>query len=156
MNEKPQFEWIRQSNLIEGVDDLAQDVICFHAWEWFKKQFITRKTILDLHGRVMLSLLPEYAGRFRTLNVRVGPRICPAWEKVEDLMEDWLKNHGAAHTELRVKGAHIRFEQIHPFVDGNGRVGRMIMNHQRVNHGMEALNIKAEERWKYYDWFSES
>jgi len=48
---------------------------------------------------------------------------------------------------------HIHFEKIHPFVDGNGRMGRILMNWQRVKVGLQPLIIWASERQAYYAWF---
>jgi Fic family protein len=47
----------------------------------------------------------------------------------------------------------VAFERIHPFRDGNGRVGRIIMNAQRLQAGLPILIIPASERRLYYEWF---
>lgn len=50
---------------------------------------------------------------------------------------------------------HLQFESIHPFIDGNGRTGRLIMNLQLIKSGLPAINIKFADRRKYYDAFDE-
>ena len=55
-----------------------------------------------------------------------------------------------------IKDDHIAFEAIHPFIVGNGRIGRIIMNWQRdkVDKILPILVIKESEKWDYYSWFT--
>ena len=57
------------------------------------------------------------------------------------------------HIIEAVSEFHIRFEGIHPFIDGNGRTGRLIMNLELVKEGFLPVNIKFTDRMKYYDCF---
>lgn len=155
-------EWIRESNLIEGVDDPLEDRRSCRAWLWFRKQPLTLKTILKLHRKIMWVHLDsdrEHRGQWRTLGVQVGGRICTHFTTVPRMMAEWLHNWNTVTPNCPLenwfKVAHVNFEQIHPFVDGNGRTGRMIMNWQRVQAGMNVICIKASERWAYYEWFDE-
>ncbi len=59
------------------------------------------------------------------------------------------------HIVERVAIFHLQFESIHPFIDGNGRTGRLIMNLQLIKEGLPAINIKFADRKKYYDAFDE-
>jgi Fic family protein len=54
---------------------------------------------------------------------------------------------------LEPKEAHIEFEYIHPFVDGNGRVGRMVYNAHRLLLGQPIHIIEESEKNEYYKWF---
>lgn len=146
-------EWIRESNLIEGVDDPTDDIRCLKAWNWFIKQPLTLSIILKLHERIMGKIDPSIAGKWRTCNVRVGHHLAPGWEHVPRLAGEWLLYHGSSISEESIRKAHVFFEHVHPFVDGNGRTGRMLMNSQRVKAGLEPLLIKASERQGYYKWF---
>ena len=145
--------WIRESNLIEGVDDPAEDAQCLVAWTTFLKKPLDLHTIKWLHRKVMKHLRPDIAGKWRCCNVRVGFHIAPDFRQVPRLMLEWGLQHGGAATEDAIKAAHVAFETVHPFEDGNGRTGRMIMNWQRVKAGLEPLCIKASERQDYYRWF---
>lgn len=148
--------WIRESNLIEGVDDPTEDARCKRAWEWFLKQsLLSTDAILGLHKRIMRLHLGREAGRFRTCGVSVGGRICPPWAEVPGLHMLWLARWAAVTELTDILKAHVVWEKIHPFVDGNGRTGRMIMNWQRVKAGLEPLLIKYVDRGAYYQWFRE-
>jgi len=54
-----------------------------------------------------------------------------------------------------IKEQHIAFETIHPYEDGNGRMGRLILNWQRVHCGLPILVIKDSEKNLYYQWFED-
>lgn len=154
--------WIIQSNLIEGVEDITEHTRSQGAWSRFRKQELTIKNILAVHKRIMIEHLPDEAGKFRQCRVWVGGHEGKPWPEIPQLMEGWLALwHNivkeCAHTpecvDRLTRMAHVEFEKIHPFVDGNGRTGRMVMQWQRVNHGLSALNILDAEKGAYYDWF---
>lgn len=150
---KDEHAWIWQSNLIENVDDRKEDARSLRAWKWLLKQPWSMKTVLGLHGRIMRRLMGKEAGNLRTCDVGIYQaggllRRCPHWEKVPALLRDWVEN-----CPMDWKEAHVAFEKIHPFRDGNGRTGRMLMNWQRVTLGMEPLLILAMDRHDYYRWF---
>lgn len=146
--------WIRESNLIEGIDDPAADIVCYRAWQWFLKQAMSLETILELHKRVMTGRLnPAYVGVWRPVDVTVGGRLCPSWEEVPHRIDDWLRKHRGASSAAQAIIAHVNFEYVHPFVDGNGRIGRMIMNWQRKKAYLTPMKITYQDRWEYYGWF---
>lgn len=146
--------WIRQSNLIEGVDDPKEDKRSLLAWNWFIEQPLSNDTILGLHRRIMMKKLAgRERGHWRRVNVHVAGRDCAHWKYLPELMAEWSLTHSRAKTEDAIKRAHVKFEHIHPFVDGNGRTGRMILNYQRVKAGLEPLTILADDRGLYYAWF---
>lgn len=104
-------------------------------------------------------------GEYRTIPLRVGTQLettytPPKFEMVPELMELYLKDvnfkaDGFADLIEKVVRSHLHFERIHPFADGNGRTGRMIMNQQLINHGLLpiAINKNSEYRqsFKRYD-----
>jgi len=148
-------QWIRESNLIEGIDDPVMDYASLRAWMWLRGQHMSEQSILLTHSKIINGSNERIAGKFRTCGVYVGNYVAPDWWKVPSLIEGWLRVHGGAKTEENIKAAHIAFENIHPFEDGNGRTGRMLMNNQRLLAGLEPLCIRAYERWDYYRWFEE-
>ena len=94
-------------------------------------------------------LADTYKGGYRVCNVSVGGRLCPPYVNVYRLINEWLYFH-KNHTPLE---NHIKFELIHPFVDGNGRTGRMLMWWQEIKEGNEPTLFKADERQEYYKLF---
>lgn len=151
------MNWIRESNLIECVDDPREDRRSLVAWRWLLHYpVLTTSRILNLHGKIMKNHLGVFAGKFRECDVSVGGRECPPWQSVPRLHSQWIFDHYNAETVDGILRAHVAWERIHPFIDGNGRTGRMIMNFQRVKAGMKPLCIEAAKRHVYYKWFGDS
>ena len=152
-------QWIRESNRIEDIFDPNEDARSQKAWNWFKDQDLTIPNILKLHKRITWKQLGKEAGNFRTCRVWVGHREGAPWSHVPMLMQTWFNTWKIGTiTTLKVdeewlRASHVNFEHIHPFIDGNGRTGRMIMQWQRVKAGLKPLLIKAKERQSYYEWF---
>lgn len=120
------------------------------------KEKITNKLILQWHKEIFEKTKPEIAGRYRDYLVRVGSYIAPDWQDVKNLIEQLIdlinKNH-LNPVELAAR-AHYRFESIHPFGDGNGRIGRLIMNSILWHSGYPMLIIEYKKRKSYYKAFS--
>ena len=149
-------EFIRESNLIEGVDDAGADRAALRAYlHLLEHERLNLNNILDTHLALLKDIDMRIAGKLRNCNVRVGNRMCPDWSLVPKLLDAWFMNHARANTEDTIKKAHIAFEKIHGFEDGNGRLGRIIINWQRTKARpqLSVLIIKASERQEYYRWF---
>ena len=125
-----------------------------------KEQELTLKMILSLHKMLISNIRDDIAGRFRQDNeyVRVGNHIAPNSKEVVDRLEKMLAEHNAASHEniiKRIAKLHLAFEYIHPFIDGNGRIGRAINNYLLIREGFVPINIKFIDRKKYYHAFKE-
>ena len=125
-----------------------------------KEQELTLPVILSLHKMLMANIRDDIAGRFRhaTEYVRVGSHIAPAPGDVVGLLEKTLQEYNASSNHniiARVARLHLSFEHTHPFVDGNGRIGRVLNNCQLLREGFVPINIKFVDRQKYYDAFGE-
>lgn len=144
---------IHESNLIEGINDPAEDRQSMTAWKWFKDQRkLDATTIKKLHKMVVFNQkdLPEDAkGAWRSIQVYVGNHVPPPPREIKTEMSKWLKGY----KNWTPQEAHVRFETIHPFQDGNGRVGRMVMWWHEKSLGQEPTLLLGHERWKYYKWF---
>lgn len=125
-----------------------------------KEQELTCEVILMLHRMLLSNIRDDIAGRFRTEGqwVRVASHIAPNPKEVIERLDIMLaKYHAAAHENIieRIAQLHLKFEQTHPFVDGNGRIGRVINNYLLVREGYVPINIKFIDRKLYYEAFEE-
>ena len=118
-----------------------------------KKEEITNNTILEWHKRLFEETKQEMAGQYREYGVRVGMYIAPDWQDVKKLMNECInfmnKNKEMNAVERAARG-HYQFEKVHPFGDGNGRVGRLLMNHILWHEGYPMLIIEYKKRNAYY------
>ncbi len=125
-----------------------------------QQQNLDRDSILFLHRMLLGNIDESIAGRFRGLGeyVRVGPHIAPAPEHVESLIETLLTDYASNHRDYfldSVARFHLEFERIHPFVDGNGRIGRVLINWQlaRLDYPPVIIRNKSK-RTDYYPVFA--
>ena len=118
-----------------------------------KKEKVTNKLILDWHLKLFKETKPDIAGRFRDYLVRVGNYRAPDWQNIEKLMGDFIsfynKNQKMNHIELAAR-IHYKFERIHPFGDGNGRIGRLLINYILWHNKYPILIIEYKKRKSYY------
>ena len=94
---------------------------------------LTVNNILLLHRMLMGGIDDSIAGRLRKLGeyVRIGSYIAPAPEHVEQLLISLIEEYHSSHDRYFLENAahfHAEFERIHPFNDGNGRIGRVLIN----------------------------
>lgn len=125
-----------------------------------KEQELTLDVVLSLHTMLLSNIRDDIAGRFRKDKeyVRVGSHIAPDPKEVVERLEEMLAEYNAASHEniiKRIAKLHLTFEHIHPFVDGNGRIGRVINNYLLIREGFVPVNIKFIERKMYYEAFKE-
>ena len=116
--------------------------------------------LLLVHKMLLSNIRDDVAGRFRENDewVRVGTHIATDPQKVQDEVRDMFIQYNANVTEHIIKRIalfHLTFENIHPFVDGNGRIGRVLNNYLLIKEGFVPINIKFVERRYYYDAFAE-
>jgi len=125
-----------------------------------KEQELSLSMILILHKMLISNIRDDIAGRFRKDNeyVRVGNHIAPGPGEIIDRLDKMLSKYNASNYEniiKRIAALHLTFEYIHPFVDGNGRIGRVINNYLLIREGFVPININFIDRQKYYEAFNE-
>lgn len=158
------IEFLRQSNAIENVfsDEMLQQSI--YAWKYIITQnAISPQVVRKVHKILMLKsdLLPNERGYYRKCSVWIGGKEAILHERVPDAVKNWCKDmneieRGTSQAqEVWAKVMHIAYEKIHPFVDGNGRTGRIFMNWHRLKKiGLPLLTIHTgQEQQDYYGWF---
>ncbi len=157
--------FLQESNYIEGVIDGLDQAV--KAWKYIiTKKELTRAVILKTHAILMRGKLDhKEAGAWRKVPVWIGGREGRPWYAIPDSMDGWIEGANLSiglmisifgsedETIEAIKGDHIVFESIHPFIDGNGRTGRILLNWQRLKAGLPILIIKEEEKQEYYRWF---
>ena len=121
---------------------------------------LTQELILLLHSMLLTGINDSIAGRVRGPHeyVRVGTHIAPAPEHIERMLEAILDDYAADHEVYapdKIAQFHLQFETIHPFNDGNGRIGRVVMNYQLKRLGYPPIIIRDKEKRTYYVAFVE-
>lgn len=116
--------------------------------------------ILLLHRMLISNINENIAGRFRKKNeyVRVGTYIAPAPERIEAMTDAALLEYSSnqrAYFLEKIACFHLEFEHIHPFCDGNGRIGRVLINYQLMQFGFPPIIIRDKEKKVYYSSFEE-
>ncbi|MDP3053000.1 MAG: Fic family protein [bacterium] len=125
-----------------------------------KETEINKETILLLHQMLIGGIDDKVAGRFRKLGeyVRVGDYVAPAPEHVEKMIEailiEYTSNLSAYFLD-RVAKFHLDFETIHPFNDGNGRIGRILVCSQLLWLGFPMVIIRDKDKKEYYKSFND-
>ena len=118
-----------------------------------KNEKVTKGLFLMWHKNVFGDTKPDIAGKFRDYLVRVGSHLAPDWQDVGNLMKNLVeficKNKKMNPVELAGR-THYQFEKIHPFGDGNGRIGRLLMNFILWHNGYPVLIIEYKKRKSYY------
>lgn len=142
---KEHLEAINHEKAILYLDELVKD-----------KQPITEWNIKNIHQLILKEIDSENAGKYRRENVTIkgATHIPPDYTILPELMEKLIVNYKTwdkYHPIIQAALLHGELVKIHPFVDGNGRTSRLIMNLDLMNHGYNPVIIKKEKRLEYYD-----
>ena len=139
------------SSAIEGVTDPQAVILHRDALRNYLYQPITDRSLLDLHQHIMHRQEHAQPGRYRTIQVYIGNHVPPPPGPVPELMEELLQfaNRSDIDPVVQAAWAHLQFETVHPFADGNGRTGRALIN--RILRSPLPLSVYIfRERPEYY------
>ena len=119
-----------------------------------KPSQLSANDILAIHEVILRGIDDDHAGYYRSVPVRIsGSRVVlPNPRKVPDLMDEfqsWLRSKHGLHPVAFAGEAHYRLVTIHPFVDGNGRTARLLMNLILMMHGYPPAIIRKRDRLTY-------
>ncbi|MBL4585781.1 MAG: Fic family protein [Flavobacteriales bacterium] len=148
ISERELFEAKNLAQVVSYIDQKA------------KERELNTEMILFLHKILLSNIQDEVAGRYRNVGewVRVGNHIAADPKHIMDKMDEmFMRYNGSSHENIikRISQLHLTFEHIHPFVDGNGRIGRVINNYLLIREGFVPINIKFIDRKLYYNAFQD-
>ena len=129
----------------------AIDLICSMATAEGR---LTERELKDIHALVLKGIDPENAGRFRRVNVTIAgaQHVPPSFLHLDQEMANLFAAYTQCdlHSTERAARLHVDFVKIHPFVDGNGRTARLIMNLELIRGGFPPVVIAMADRLEYY------
>ncbi|MEO1592900.1 MAG: Fic family protein [Cyanobacteria bacterium J06632_22] len=140
------LEVVGHKEAIDYIEALAQTETPIGEWE-----------IRQIHSLIVRKLSPSEAGQYRQLDVKAAGtgHVYPAHYLLSDLMNEfvhWLTTAASTlHPVVYATEAHYRFVSIHPFRDGNGRTGRLLMNLLLLRAGFPIVVISNQQRQAYIE-----
>lgn len=143
-------EHLEAINHQEAIHFIEQLVVNF--------QTFNKSVLLQLHRLILMGIDTKNAGVYRTVEVRISgsKHLPPSPLLLNDLMDGYFEfyelNKRTMHPVLLAAEMHERLVTIHPFIDGNGRTARLVMNLVLLQNGYTLVNIKGnlKNRLKYY------
>jgi Fic family protein len=160
-------EFLEESNAIERVYSTKALEDALVAWKYASKiDVLDLEDVLKIHFLLLKNINPRIAGKLRDCDVWIGGNLKKfmSREFLTKQLKDWVKNFNNYLKTTKIidnklkhdftRYNHVQFENIHPFEDGNGRVGRILYNILRLKLGLPIHIIyEGEEQQNYYRWF---
>ncbi len=140
------FEAINHKEAILFVESLVK-----------KNEVLSEYSIKSLHALILKNINDSNAGCYRTINVLIAgathrpPRHFEVASKMEDFITWYRTKAQTLHPIERACRVHVDFVGIHPFIDGNGRTSRLLMNFELMKNGFPPVVLKVENRLAYYE-----
>jgi Fic family protein len=140
------FEAINHREAILYIHDIIKKNEPFSEWQ-----------IRSIHQLILKNIDDEYAGRYRTVNVEIAganhtpPDYTLLTDKMAQFVDGYHANADTLHPIERAAKVHADFVGIHPFIDGNGRTSRLLMNLELMKMGYLPCIITVDSRLKYYE-----
>ncbi|MFO8052915.1 MAG: Fic family protein [Candidatus Omnitrophota bacterium] len=146
---------VKGKEIFEILEAINHKNAMNYMFEVIKPKFkITLGYILKLHSIIMYNFNDKLPGKLRTgyVNLTNTEKKLPSAQEVPLRMDNLIKNinHYGKDPIGKITKDHYQFEEIHPFFDGNGRLGRLIMASQLLSQGFAPAVVKIEDRYNYY------
>lgn len=148
--------YIHESNLIEGVDVPYYDQCANEAWEHlWGYDTLSVAAICETHSLLMRDSPIAKPGQLRESRVwmryhEIEFDLLP-WEKVPEQLAQWVNTINEDLNKLDPMAMHQQFEHIHPFTDGNGRVGRLLLWWHELRIGRAPTLLLAQGKDSYFE-----
>lgn len=145
------FEAINHREAIFYVEELVE-----------KKELLSEWDIKSIHQLIMRNIDDKNAGIYRSINVRISgadhipPDFLMLPEKMSRFIRWYTEKCLSLHPVERAARVHADFVKIHPFVDGNGRTSRLIMNLELMKAGFPPIVLPVAKRLEYYEALDEA
>lgn len=141
------LEIVNHVEAIEYIKELVRD-----------KEEFNKRTLLDIHYLILKSIDTQSSGKYRNVDVMISGSMHkpPSFLQVQELMDEYFEfyqaNKDVIHPVVLSAYMHEKLVTIHPFVDGNGRTARLVMNLILLQHGYPITNISSQndQRNDYY------
>ncbi|KEI35403.1 filamentation induced by cAMP protein Fic [Francisella sp. W12-1067] len=139
------FEAINHKEAILFLEDIVK-----------AHQELSEKMIKDIHFLILKNIDNTNAGKYRNINVKISgaEHIPPSYIHLNELMFDLIKNYKSwnnLHPVEQAAKLHSEFVKIHPFIDGNGRTSRLLMNLVLMQYGYPPAILPISKRLRYYN-----
>ncbi|TDX44400.1 Fic family protein [Orenia marismortui] len=143
---KEHLEVINHKEAIMYMEDIIRE-----------NEDLSERQIKSIHHLILKGIDDENAGRYRREKVvisgatHIPPSPIRIAEQMEGLVKWYYEGGQDLHTVERASKLHTDFVKIHPFIDGNGRTARVLLNFELMKNGYPIIIIKNEDRAKYYE-----
>lgn len=140
------LETINHKEAILFIEDLIGD-----------EEQLTEWNLKNIHTLILKEIDNYNAGRYRSENVLISgakhipPKHYELDYLMQKLMKEYQKEWNEYHPVIKATLLHGEFVKLHPFVDGNGRTARLLLNFELMKYGYTPIIIKNERRAEYYD-----
>ncbi|MFR0823258.1 MAG: Fic family protein [Clostridia bacterium] len=140
------------SEIYEAINHkMALELVFKHLRE---NQELDERLIKQLNETINANIKDTQGYRTVQVFIRGSEHIPPAPEKIPNLMNYYIYNYHHDSQDLFTKIAqyHIEFEKIHPFEDGNGRTGRLLLNYELLKNNLPPVVVSKDDRVKYFEF----
>ena len=139
------FEAVNHKEAILYIEELVKS-----------SELLSEHDIKSVHALILKNIDANNAGSYRNINVLISgaqhkpPLSIDVPSKMQEFISWYEKEHKNLHPIELAARVHVDFVGIHPFIDGNGRTSRLLMNLELIKHGYPPAVIKVEDRLEYY------